>query len=666
MRLNPWQDKAVTYIDGPLLVLAGAGSGKTRVITQKIVHLVETCGYAASKLVAVTFTNKAAREMKERVGQVLSKPLRRGLTVSTFHQLGLNIIRSDLTRFGLRQGFSIFDSSDSISLIQKLLPEHLARDKDNINEFVSIISSWKNDALLPKDLLPRVDLNAKEQQALSLYQSYHQSLNAYNAVDFDDLILLPLLALKEHADFRERWQNRIRYLLVDEYQDTNTCQYDLVKTLVGPRGALTVVGDDSQSIYTWRGARPENLRDLKKDFPNLEVIMLEQNYRSSGCILQASNHLIANNQQLYEKKLWSELGFGERVRIVHCDDEFQEVEQVASEIMAHKVTHSNKYSDYAILYRGNHQSKLFEKALQLKGIPYRVSGGESLFSRTEIKDIFAYLKLFCNPSDDNAFLRVINTPRRGIGMATIEGLAEVAKQTESSLFEACSSMALLESMKEKGREKLDTFENWYQQTVKSVAETKDMNKTLKQFIEDIDYQGYLYQSISDPKRVERKMAMVYDFIDWVDNLMHRDKDNPLSLSEVIAKLSLIDVMDRGEEEAAEDVQLLTLHAAKGLEYPHVYLVGMEEEILPHKTSIEEDNIEEERRLLYVGMTRAQQTLTLTLARTRKRFGETLETKPSRFLDELPKELIEVEGEKQNTITQSKGKAHLAGLKSLLS
>ncbi len=663
MRLNPEQTKAVRYIDGPLLVLAGAGSGKTRVITQKIVHLVNTCGYQASKIVAVTFTNKAAREMKERVGQALSKPLRRGLTVSTFHQLGLKIIRSNLSLFGLRKGFSIFDSQDTYALVQKLLPEHAARDKENIERIHAQISTWKSDAVLPQSLISEVRISSSDLEAVRIYQAYQDCLKAYNAVDFDDLILLPLLAFKREEAFKTAWQHKIRYLLVDEYQDTNTCQYELVKALVGPRGAMTVVGDDSQSIYTWRGARPENLHQLKKDFPTLEVVMLEQNYRSSGCILQASNHLISHNNQLYEKKLWSHLGFGDLIRILYLDDELEEAEQVVAEIITHQIHHQTKFSDYAILYRGNHQSRLFEKALQSKGIPYKVSGGQSFFSKTEVKDIFSYIKLLTNFDDDNAFLRVINTPRRGIGVATIKQLSAIAQDSGCSLLHACQLLKTKESLKTKAYEKVYEFYQLMENFSQKISESQHINELLSRFVELIDYQGYLYQSISDPKRVEKKMATIFDFIEWINGLKNRDE--PMTLESLVLKLSLIDVMDRGEEESDNEVQLLTLHAAKGLEYPHVFLVGMEEELLPHKTSIEEDNIEEERRLLYVGITRAQKTLTMTLAKKRQRFGEQSDTMPSRFIDELPRDALMMIGDKKKTQTKPDASRHIKGLKALL-
>ena len=427
MKLNPQQDAAVNYISGPCLVLAGAGSGKTRVITNKIAYLVRQCDVPARYIAAVTFTNKAAREMKERVAQTLGKPEARGLKVSTFHTLGLSIIKSETKALNIKSGFSLFDDKDTMALLKDLTEDTLDGDKEQLSLLQSCISNWKNDLLTPEILLKNAS-SSGEQEFAQVYQRYQQHLQAYNALDFDDLILLPTLLLKSNAQVRQKWQNKIRYMLVDEYQDTNTSQYELVRLLVGERARFTVVGDDDQSIYSWRGAKPQNLVLLKEHFPNLKVIMLEQNYRSSGRILHCANILIQNNPHDFEKRLFSELGYGESLRVIQCKNEEHEVERVVAELMAHKFMNGTSYKDYAILYRGNHQSRPFEKALMLNRIPYKISGGMSFFGRAEIKDIMAYLRLLVNQDDDTALLRIINTPSRGIGRASLEKLGNLANQ----------------------------------------------------------------------------------------------------------------------------------------------------------------------------------------------------------------------------------------------
>ncbi len=425
-RLNPRQQEAVNYVGGPLLVLAGAGSGKTSVITRKIAYLVQQCGIRAQYIVAVTFTNKAAREMKERVGTLLRGGEGKGLTVSTFHNLGLNIIRKEHERLGYKPGFSIFDESDIKALLTDIMQKEYSGD-DGVDEIKNYIGAWKNDLILPEEALEKAR-NPKEQTAAIVYLHYQRTLRAYNAVDFDDLILQPVKLFQEHPDVLQKWQNKVRYMLVDEYQDTNASQYLLVKLLVKDRAQFTVVGDDDQSIYAWRGARPENLMQLKEDFPSLKVVMLEQNYRSTSRILKCANVLIANNPHVFEKQLWSEMGHGDPIRVIRCRNEDAEAERIAMEILTLHLRTERPYSEFAILYRGNHQAKLMELKLQHHQIPYRLSGGTSFFGRQEVKDLMSYFRLLVNPDDDNAFLRVINVPRREIGSATLEKLGNYATQ----------------------------------------------------------------------------------------------------------------------------------------------------------------------------------------------------------------------------------------------
>ncbi|HDI3149389.1 TPA: DNA helicase Rep [Vibrio cholerae] len=668
MKLNPRQDEAVKYVSGPCLVLAGAGSGKTRVITNKIAYLVQQCGYKARNIAAVTFTNKAAREMKERVAQTLGKGESRGLMVSTFHTLGLNIIRREFKALGLKAGFSLFDDQDQLALLKELTEKQLDGDKDLLRLLLSTISNWKNDMLTP----PQAKAMAKgEQQQLfaHCFELYQKQMQSYNALDFDDLILLPVLLLRSNEEVRQRWQNRIRYLLVDEYQDTNTSQYELVKLLVGERGRLTVVGDDDQSIYSWRGAKPQNLVLLGEDFPSLKLIKLEQNYRSTSRILRAANILIANNPHVYQKALFSELAEGEKLKVILANNEDHEAERVTAEIIAHKFLNRTEYRDYAILYRGNHQSRLIEKSLTQNRVPYKLSGGTSFFARAEIKDIIAYLRVLVNPDDDNAFLRIVNTPKREIGPATLEKLGSYANMRGKSLFTASFELGLEQHLSGRGLENLRRFTEWLV-AIADNAERGNTVEAVRALVRDIRYEDWLYETSASPKAAEMRMKNVSDLYSWI--VADLEGDNPdqqeKTLKEVVQRLTLRDMMERGEENDDSDaVQLMTLHASKGLEFPYVYLIGAEEGILPHQTSIDEENVEEERRLMYVGITRAQRELTFIVCKERRQFGELIKPTQSRFLDELPQEDIEWEVKKK-PVTQeermAKGQAHIANLRAM--
>ncbi|EGR0892257.1 DNA helicase Rep [Vibrio cholerae] len=668
MKLNPRQDEAVKYVSGPCLVLAGAGSGKTRVITNKIAYLVQQCGYKARNIAAVTFTNKAAREMKERVAQTLGKGESRGLMVSTFHTLGLNIIRREFKALGLKAGFSLFDDQDQLALLKELTEKQLDGDKDLLRLLLSTISNWKNDMLTP----PQAKAMAKgEQQQLfaHCFELYQKQMQSYNALDFDDLILLPVLLLRSNEEVRQRWQNRIRYLLVDEYQDTNTSQYELVKLLVGERGRLTVVGDDDQSIYSWRGAKPQNLVLLGEDFPSLKLIKLEQNYRSTSRILRAANILIANNPHVYQKALFSELAEGEKLKVILANNEDHEAERVTAEIIAHKFLNRTEYRDYAILYRGNHQSRLIEKSLTQNRVPYKLSGGTSFFARAEIKDIMAYLRVLVNPDDDNAFLRIVNTPKREIGPATLEKLGSYANMRGKSLFTASFELGLEQHLSGRGLENLRRFTEWLV-AIADNAERGNTVEAVRALVRDIRYEDWLYETSASPKAAEMRMKNVSDLYSWI--VADLEGDNPdqqeKTLKEVVQRLTLRDMMERGEENDDSDaVQLMTLHASKGLEFPYVYLIGAEEGILPHQTSIDEENVEEERRLMYVGITRAQRELTFMVCKERRQFGELIKPTQSRFLDELPQEDLEWEVKKK-TVTQeermAKGQAHIANLRAM--
>ena len=630
-RLNPAQRAAVTHLEGPILVLAGAGSGKTRVITRKIAHMVGECGIKPDSIAAVTFTNKAAREMKSRVAELLSEERTQGLTVSTFHTLGMRLLREEHARIGFRRGFTLFDAEDSLTLLRELLKVDRVEKAEVLERAQWQISAWKSALLTPEEAVKKAADDHARRQA-RLYLDYHRHLQAYNAMDFDDLIARPVHLLESDREVRERWQSRLRYLLVDEYQDTNAAQYRLLKLLAGSRGAFTAVGDDDQSIYSWRGAQPQNLTLLKEDFPSLKVVKLEQNYRSTRRILRVANALIGHNPHLFEKKLWSELGEGDPVRLVACPDAQAEAERVVTEIVAHKLKHKTRNGDFAILYRSNHQSRLFEKVLREQKLPYELSGGTSFFDRGEVRDLVAYLRLLVNPDDDSAFLRIVNLPRRELGPVTLERLGSYAGARHLSLFSACFDVGLKAELPERGAEKLHEFAVWVSKTAER-AESEPAAEVVKRMLDDIAYEGWLKGSARDLATAERKWENVQEFVAWLEKPTGGET---ATLADTLARLALMDLLDRNADaKEGDSVQLSTLHAAKGLEFPHVFLVGMEEEILPHRNSLEGESLEEERRLCYVGITRARQTLTLSYADKRRKYGEDLACVPSRFLQELP-------------------------------
>ena len=665
-KLNPQQQAAVKAIDHPLLVLAGAGSGKTRVITEKIAYLVKQ-GLPARHIAAVTFTNKAAREMKSRVSKLLDDTQIRGLRVSTFHSLGLDILRKEHKVLAYKAAITLFDEQDKLTLLKNLI-NHGAKDCDleNLDRYAQQIGQWKNAFVTPEQALSQA---AKEQTAAAaLYNEYTRSLKAYNAVDFDDLILLPVLLFQQHPAVLEKWQNKIRYLLVDEYQDTNITQYQLVKLIAGTLGRFTVVGDDDQSIYAWRGAQPENLAQLQKDFTRLQVIKLEQNYRSTGRILKVANHLIANNPHAFEKRLWSELGYGDSLRVLSHKNDQDEAKQVISEIVHHKFKAGGRYQDYAILYRGNHQSRLFEQGLRENNIPYLISGSSSFFANSEIKDILGYLRLFVNQDDDAAYLRIINTPRREIGPTTLEKLGGYANERHISLFAASTELGLTQKLSDKSIHRLQKFYEWVIDTAERI-DKGDTFAVIEQVINQIGYEQFLKEDSKSKESAERKIKNVFELIEWLKRIADKETDGQKPLAEIVSKIMLMDIMERNQEaEVSDQVSLMTLHAAKGLEFPHVFLIGIEENILPHQNSIENDNIEEERRLAYVGITRAQRTCTFSYCTHRKRYGEISECEPSRFLNELPPEDLEWINKKQLTpeVIKERGKANLASLKTMLS
>ena len=668
MKLNPQQQQAVEYVSGPCLVLAGAGSGKTRVIINKIAHLIGKCGYLPKQIAAVTFTNKAAREMKERVAQSIGKESSKGLIVSTFHTLGFDIIKREYKHLGFKANMTLFDEHDQMALLKELTADLLQEDKELLRMLINRISNWKNDLCSPQQAMA-LARDKQEQTFAHCYDRYNKQLRAYNALDFDDLIMLPTLLFKQNEEVRSKWQEKIRYLLVDEYQDTNTSQYELIKLLVGDRARFTVVGDDDQSIYSWRGARPQNMVRLRDDFPALRVIKLEQNYRSSQRILHCANILIDNNDHVFNKKLFSNLGEGEKLQIIEAKNEEHEAERVVGELIAHRFIAKTHYRDYAILYRGNHQSRLLEKILMQNRIPYKISGGTSFFSRAEIKDMMAYLRLVVNQDDDAAFLRIVNTPKREIGTATLEKLGSLAQEKHVSLFEAIFDFELIQRVTPKAYDALQKFARWIVE-LNDEIQRSEPERAVRSMLTSLHYEEYLYEYATSPKAAEMQSKNVATLFDWVADMLKGDEFNePMNLNQIVTRLTLRDMLERGEEDDDSDqVQLMTLHASKGLEFPHVFLIGMEEGILPHQTSIDEDNVEEERRLAYVGITRAQRNLWFSLCKERRQFGELIRPEPSRFLLELPEDDLQWERDKPPLSVeqqQAKTQSHIANLRAIL-
>ena len=658
-KLNPTQREAVKYLDGPLLVLAGAGSGKTGVITHKLAYLIEKCGYSPRNIAAITFTNKAANEMRERVGKLLNGRDSKGLTISTFHALGMQILREEAGLLGYKKQFSIFDSADTGKIISELLG---APDKQDIRIAQSVMSNWKSSFISPEQALTLVESEAEQRNAL-LYERYQETLRAYQAMDFDDLIRLPVELFRNYPEALERWQQRFRYLLIDEYQDTNDCQYQMTRLLAGSRAALTAVGDDDQAIYAWRGASTANLQNLQNDHPTLRVIKLEQNYRSSQRILTCANHLISNNTKLFEKKLWSDHGPGDPIRVFAAKDDSHEAESVILRLLAHKFEHQTRFGDYAILYRSNHLSRVFEQQLREQKVPYTVSGGTSFFDRAEIKDLTAYLRLIANTDDDPAFIRAITTPKRGIGNQTLEKLASYAGTRNISLFAAAFDNAMVHQLNPRQHEDLLTFCNFINR-MEARADKETCAPVLADLMTAIDYEAWLFDS-HEPRQAETKWANVMDFVGWINRKSEADGKTLLAMTQTIALMNLLE----SGEEVADAVSLSTLHAAKGLEYGHVFMVGVEEDILPHQRSEAPEQIEEERRLMYVGITRAERSLQISYCTKRRQGKEWLVCKPSRFLQELPAEEVVYSGAlpagSTPEVSKNEGMAKLARLKAML-
>lgn len=655
MKLNPEQQAAVEYLGGALFVLAGAGSGKTRVITEKIAYMITQAGYKPHHIAAITFTNKAAKEMQERVSARLGREQTRGLTVCTFHSLGMRILREEAQHIGYKKNFSILDASDSARIIGELLG---STGREAVFKAQHQISLWKNNLQTPEAAFQAADDDWAKQIA-QVYAAYQTTLAHYQAVDFDDLIRLPTLLLQQNSEVRLKWQQRLQYLLIDECQDTNACQYALMRALVGLEGRFTAVGDDDQSIYAWRGANMENLRRLQEDYPQIKIIKLEQNYRSTARILKVANQVIANNPKLFPKTLWSQLGEGEVVRVVACQSETHEAEFVAQQIARNKLIYGANFADFAILYRGNHQARLFEDALRSARIPYQISGGQSFYDKAEIKDVLSYLRLLANPDDDPAFLRAATTPKRGIGDTTLGKLNDYAKQHECSLFQAAQSMEALAALNAKNRESVQQFV-YLMQDYQARAAADDAGEVVQNLLQEIEYEAYLMSADEGGKAAEMRWQNVQDLAAWLAKKGEEGEKNLIELTQTIALMTLLEGRDDGEIDA---VKMSTLHASKGLEYPFVYLVGCEEGLFPHADSVEAGALEEERRLMYVGITRAKQQLTLTHCIKRKRQGTFVFPEPSRFIGEMPQGDLDILGRKggKPIVSKEEGRERLGNM-----
>jgi ATP-dependent DNA helicase Rep len=652
--LNMAQQEAVNYLHGPCLVLAGAGSGKTRVITHKIARLMQT-GVAPERIAAITFTNKAAQEMRERARQLMGKPAGK-VKVCTFHALGVHMLRQDGTVLGLKPHFTILDSDDVTSIIRDAGG---TVDAATARTWQWQISLWKNQGL-DAAAAQAVASTDTERNAAQVMHPYQERLTAYQSVDFDDLIGLPLKLLREHDAVRQRWQDSLAHVLVDEVQDTNATQYALLKLLLGPQGRFTAVGDDDQSIYGWRGATLDNLKQLPVDYPHLKVIKLEQNYRSTRAILEAANNVIAPNPRLFVKNLWSELGDGEPVRVLQADNEEHEADRAVARIQGLRAGQGtgpgqagSEWKDFAILYRANHQARPLEKALRRAQIPYKVSGGQSFFDKSEIKDLCAWFRLWVNPDDDPAFLRAVTTPKRGIGHQTLSQLGDFATRYKVSLFEALFASSLPAALPRKAIDSLHEFGRFVNDLTYRARHTTGAAAAatfMADWLKDLGYEQHLMDGEDNEAIATARWSNVLDFCDWMSKRCGGEADDttaltlqtePKNLLEVAQTIALISTLSEREKDS-NVLTLSTLHAAKGLEWPHVVLVGVNEGTLPFKSSHSEDlpadqlalSIQEERRLMYVGVTRAQRSLLVSYCRQRKKGRETVPAAPSRFIAEM--------------------------------
>ncbi|QCI25772.1 DNA helicase Rep [Buchnera aphidicola (Sitobion avenae)] len=638
MHLNSAQKNAIELTNGPCLILAGAGSGKTKVIVNKIIYLINNCKYNPYNIAAVTFTNKAAYEMRIRLSEYLNTSKIKKIIISTFHSLGLEIIKKEIDTLNFNSNFTLIDETDQKILLKKICKKEISNNVQSLKKLKFMISFWKNKFLSPSKVQSLIKCSEDEDFAY-IYKKYKNYLYEFNMLDFDDLICIPTLLLKNNKIIKTRWQKKISYLLVDEYQDTNNSQYELIKMLTNTNSSFTLVGDDDQSIYSWRGANPQNIFLLKKDFPNLKVITMEHNYRSSGRILKVANALISNNTHYLQKKLFSKLQYGNVIEILIGQSEEDEAEKIVKKIISQYSLKNIRYKDCAILYRGNYQSRILEKVLIKENIPYNISEKASFFSRPEIKDLLSYLRVIINPDDNHAFMKIINIPSRQIGLVTLKKLEEWANKKNKSLFQASNDVEIKNFLKAKTIDnikkficKIKKFTEW--------SYSKPSN-ILDDIIYDLEYEKWLSKILKESNKIKNSINNIHTLSKWFKNMLKGDDfEKPMTLSQIVTRMTIRDIAESNITEKKEDqIQLMTLHASKGLEFSSVFIIGMCEGILPNQKSISSNNIEEERRLTYVGITRAKKQLFFTYCCRRTQYGQTLDMLPSRFLFELPKEDI---------------------------
>ncbi|ENE1250972.1 MULTISPECIES: UvrD-helicase domain-containing protein [Stenotrophomonas] len=629
--LNPPQAAAVLHIEGPLLVLAGAGSGKTRVIVEKIAHLIGSGRYPARRIAAITFTNKSAKEMRERVAKRLREQDADEVTICTFHALGLKFLQIEHAAVGLKRGFSIFDADDAAAQIKDLM---YGAKPDDIEDMKNLVSRAKNAGLSPEQAMAAARSN-REKEAASVYERYQLRLTAFNAVDFDDLIRLPVQILEENPEIALAWRERIGYLLVDECQDTNDAQYRLLKQLAGEKGNFTCVGDDDQSIYAWRGANPENLQQMGRDYPTLEIIKLEQNYRCSNRVLRAANALIANNPHEHLKKLWSDQADGERIRVWECRNSEHEAEKVAAEIAFVAQSRNVPWSDFCILFRGNFQSRPLEKAMQLLRIPYHLTGGTMFLERQEVKDTLAWLRLLVNPDDDTAFMRAVQSPKRDVGAGTLAKLAELAQEKDMPMAQAAEAIGALQQLPPRAANSLARFTDILRDLR---AQTRQVSSgdMIRKVAKESGLLSELRQQAKEEASYQRRANNIEELAQWFEG-----GPRGATAADLAGQLALLSRSDK--DEGGNQVRMMTMHASKGLEFPYVFIVGCEDGVLPHQVSLDEGNLQEERRLLYVGITRAKIQLWMSYSKLTRKFGEHVRLKPSRFFEEIPAEEIQRDG-----------------------
>ncbi|HUR45906.1 MAG TPA: UvrD-helicase domain-containing protein [Candidatus Saccharimonadales bacterium] len=652
--LNPQQRDAVQTIRGPVLILAGAGTGKTRVITFRIAHMIER-GIAPGQILAVTFTNKAAREMKERVSKLVPRPKKNsdatkpeGPTISTFHSLGVRILRQHIEALGYKKNFVIYDESDQLGAVKKVLSHLSAKgEKIDAKQVLGFISRFKNNGLKPGSMSDE----SAAVLAQHIYGRYQSALHACNAIDFDDLLLLTLRLFKEHPNVLEACRNKFRYVMVDEYQDTNAAQFELVHLLTQEHRNLCVVGDDDQSIYGWRGAEIANLLDLEKHFPEVKVVKLEQNYRSTNTILNAANAVIKNNLKRRGKQLWSDKGDGSKITVHTFASDEEEARSVVEQIEYARMTRRIPWSQQAILFRTNMQSRALEMALRQATVRYNLIGGQSYFDRREIKDFLAYLKMFVNPHDDSSLLRISNVPARGLTDLTMEKLLSASHERGGSVFSVMRHTDVLDSFQNKTRESIGEFVEFIERTKAELdAETPPVILSVwaEKFLNEAGYIEDLRRSEKNPDAAENRIRNLKDLIVNLDHSLEDSNPNAApteKLQNFLQELMLDSDRKEEAESKGDAVTLITMHSCKGLEFPHVYVVGLEDGLLPHSRSKVEGTLDEERRLFYVAITRAQETLTMSHCLSRKKYGQALPCHPSPFINELPSELIEMVSEK---------------------